>query len=352
MVPGSTLRYGSSFCIVTRSPRATSTGAEAGRRQALPERGGDAPGDEDVLGLVRVSHGPPAYRAARRQRVTAPSVHGAAPRGYRRAPLDATPRVHPPPRDRAGRRQGSRSWTSNSPRCGTSSPHTTPFDDLDCPPRFRALDGAACPCGATASASASAPYYRRGTTLVDRGALTNAYLYILRSGAVDIIDAHGAPGRPRRPGRPSFGMSSVMTGALEPPTRCAHEDSLCLLMPADVFRPPDGRTQPAFASSSWTQQAGRIRSAVEARARVPRRGLGDPADAGARHRAQEGADHDRAHGVHPRGGAVMTEMRVSALLVTEDDAAGRHRHRPRPALQGRRRHRSTPAAPSAPCRRS
>ena len=107
----------------------------------------------------------------------------------------------------------------------------------------------------------TARYHKRGSTLVTAGR-PNAHMFILRSGAVDIQDAHGSLVERAEPGT-CFGMSSVIAGGPSKYTMVANEDSLTLLMPADVFNDLI-HTQPAFAHFCMTQQAGRIRSAVEA----------------------------------------------------------------------------------------
>lgn len=106
----------------------------------------------------------------------------------------------------------------------------------------------------------TARYYRRGTTLVAVGQ-ENHYMYILRSGAVDIFDALGALADKAGPGD-SFGMSSVMADAPSRYTLYASEDSLCLLMEAQVFHHLM-RTQPTFSKFFVKQQAGRMRAAIQ-----------------------------------------------------------------------------------------
>ncbi|MGO1384076.1 MAG: DUF294 nucleotidyltransferase-like domain-containing protein, partial [Arachnia sp.] len=107
----------------------------------------------------------------------------------------------------------------------------------------------------------SARYFKRGSTLVAAGH-TNSLMFILRSGAVDIRDPHGALVERSDPGT-CFGMSSVISDGPSVYTMVAREDCLTYLMPAEVFNELI-RTQPAFARFFMTQQAGRIRSAVHA----------------------------------------------------------------------------------------
>lgn len=105
----------------------------------------------------------------------------------------------------------------------------------------------------------STTYFRRGTVLVQAGQ-KNDYMYILRSGGVDIFDAHGVLADREDPGG-TFGMSSVMSGGPSLFTMRAHEDSLCLLMHADLFHHLL-RTEAAFTNFFMAQQAARLRSAA------------------------------------------------------------------------------------------
>ena len=75
-----------------------------------------------------------------------------------------------------------------------------------------------------------ARYYRRGSVLVEHGA-ANGYLFVLRSGSVDILDVQGGLVERAEVGE-SFGISSVMTGSPSNFRLEAHTDSLCLLLPA------------------------------------------------------------------------------------------------------------------------
>ena len=106
----------------------------------------------------------------------------------------------------------------------------------------------------------SARYFKRDSTLVAVGH-TNAQMFILRSGAIDIRDLHGALVERSEPGT-CFGMSSVISDGPSMYTMVAIQDSLAYLMPADVFNELI-RTQPPFTRFFMTQQAGRIRSAVQ-----------------------------------------------------------------------------------------
>lgn len=160
----------------------------------------------------------------------------------------------------------------------------------------------------------TARYYRRGSTLVTAGK-PNDFMFVLRSGAVDILDPNGGLVERSEPGT-AFGMSSVISGGSSAYTMIAREDSLTYLMPAEVFHELI-RTQPPFTHFFMTQQAGRIRSAVKAI-----------------HVADSGGDVLRARvsdivtrapittvataSIRDAAG-VMREKRVSSLVVMEDD---------------------------------
>ncbi len=160
----------------------------------------------------------------------------------------------------------------------------------------------------------SARYFKRGSTLVAVGH-PNTNMFILRSGAVDIRDPHGALVERSEPGT-CFGMSSVISDGPSTYTMVASEDSLTYLMPATVFHDLIG-TQPPFARFFLTKQAGRIRSAVEAVQ------LADSGGAVFKTRVRDivkKAPITTAPATSIRDAAgVMSEKRVSALLVMEDD---------------------------------
>lgn len=107
----------------------------------------------------------------------------------------------------------------------------------------------------------TARYFRRGTTIVALGS-PNQYVHILRSGGVDIIDAHGSLADRDDPGS-SFGLSSVLTGGPSLYQIVAHEDSLCLLLPAEEFRRLMAISS-AFSQFFMKQHAGRVRATVAA----------------------------------------------------------------------------------------
>ncbi|MDO5734948.1 MAG: DUF294 nucleotidyltransferase-like domain-containing protein [Propionibacteriaceae bacterium] len=160
----------------------------------------------------------------------------------------------------------------------------------------------------------TARYYKRGSTLVTAGR-SNQFMFVLRSGAVDILDPHGALVERSEPGT-CFGMSSVIAGGPSTYTMIAREDSLTYLMPAEVF---NGliRAEPPFGHFFMTKQAGRIRSAVEA-VHVAESGgailktrVRDILKRAPIWTAPTSSIRDAA--------VVMSEERVSALLVLKDE---------------------------------
>lgn len=178
----------------------------------------------------------------------------------------------------------------------------TPFADL--PPD--ALD--------SLPAQLTARYYRRGTTLVAVGQLNNT-MFILRSGAVDIKDAHGALVERADEGA-CFGMSSVLSAGPSAFTMIAVEDTLALLMPGALFHALL-RTQPAFSAFFMQQQASRIRSAVRAV---------NVDDAGAAILRTRVSDIARRAPVTiaptasiRQAAQAMSDERISAILVTDAD---------------------------------
>lgn len=99
----------------------------------------------------------------------------------------------------------------------TAAPFSSlPFDDL-----------------AEASTSMGIVYVRRGDTIIDVGA-ENHTCYIIRSGAVDVLDSEGILLDRREAGR-SFGYSTVMGEGNSRYRMVAVEDSLLLTLPAAAF---------------------------------------------------------------------------------------------------------------------
>ena len=157
-------------------------------------------------------------------------------------------------------------------------------------------------------------YFRRGASLIEVGQ-KNDYLHIVRSGGVHIIDSHGVLADTADPGE-SFGLSSVWAGAPSRFRMVAVEDTLCLLMPSDVFRHLMGVSEP-FSKFFLDQRDGRMRSGVEM-VRVDESG-----SAILRTRVRQML-RKKPVSVEPtlsiRGAAQkMSEMRISALLVTESE---------------------------------
>ncbi len=160
----------------------------------------------------------------------------------------------------------------------------------------------------------TARYYKRGSTLVTAGG-SNDHMFILRSGAVDILDPHGALVERSEPGT-CFGMSSVISGGPSTYTMVAREDSLTYRMSAEVFHELI-RTQPSSAHFFMTKQAGRIRSAVEAvhvadsGGAILKTRVSDIVQRGPIMTAATASIRDAA--------LTMSEKGVSALLVMQDD---------------------------------
>lgn len=160
----------------------------------------------------------------------------------------------------------------------------------------------------------TARYFRRGTTLVAVGQ-RNDTMFILRSGAVDIRDAHGALVERADEGA-CFGMSSVLSGGPSAFTMIAVEDTLALLMPGEVFHELL-RGQAIFANFFMQQQANRIRSAVravqvdDAGAAILRTRVADIAKRAPITIAPTASIREAAR--------AMTDARVSAILVTDAD---------------------------------
>lgn len=104
-------------------------------------------------------------------------------------------------------------------------------------------------------------YFRRGSTLIEAGGV-NHFLFIVRSGAAEIVDSTGTLADKAGVGE-NFGISSLLSGGPSLYTVNATEDTLCLLLPRELFTELV-RTQPAFSRHFMEQQAGRLRTAVAA----------------------------------------------------------------------------------------
>ena len=79
----------------------------------------------------------------------------------------------------------------------------------------------------------SVEYFRRGTTLIDRGR-DNHHLYVLRSGAAEVHDAQGSL-LDRGGEGTCFGSTSLTQGNPSTLRVTAIEDCLALLLPAEDF---------------------------------------------------------------------------------------------------------------------
>lgn len=123
-----------------------------------------------------------------------------------------------------------------------------PFEDL--PPRV--LD--------TLPAQLTLRYFKRGTSLMSLGA-DNDVLYVLRSGAVDIFDEHGALVERGDIGT-CFGTTTLISGNPSKFTVTTIEDSLALIMPAATFHALADEHQ-SFSDYFKAQRASRMRTAVE-----------------------------------------------------------------------------------------
>lgn len=123
-----------------------------------------------------------------------------------------------------------------------------PFEDL--PPRvLDALPG-----------QLTLRYFKRGTPLMSLGADSDV-LYILRSGAVDILDEQGALVERGDVGT-CFGTTTLINGNPSKFTVTTIEDSLALIMPAATFQRLADDHQ-SFSDYFKAQRASRMRSAVE-----------------------------------------------------------------------------------------
>ncbi len=107
----------------------------------------------------------------------------------------------------------------------------------------------------------SVEYFRRGTEVIGRGR-ANHHLYVLRSGAVDIRDADDVLVDRGEAGT-CFGSITLVLGNPSTFSVTAIEDSLALVVPAEVFYRL-GREHPAFAQYFDEQRASRMRGAVDA----------------------------------------------------------------------------------------
>ncbi|GAB3026098.1 histidine kinase [Nocardioides flavus (ex Wang et al. 2016)] len=104
----------------------------------------------------------------------------------------------------------------------------------------------------------SVGYHRRGTVVLAEGS-TPAELLVVRSGAVELRDRDGELVERGAAGT-CVGGAALATGAPQPVTVSAIEDTLVLAVPADLFHELTGQ-HPDFASF-FEHRAGRLRDAV------------------------------------------------------------------------------------------
>ncbi|HON73605.1 MAG: DUF294 nucleotidyltransferase-like domain-containing protein [Candidatus Lutibacillus vidarii] len=103
-------------------------------------------------------------------------------------------------------------------------------------------------------------YYRRGATILAPGDRSDA-LYVIRSGAVDLVDGQGAL-LDRRDVGAGFGMSTLLRGGDFKNYITAIEDTLVLYLPGDVFRELVAQ-EPEFEAFYRSRIRARMRAAVE-----------------------------------------------------------------------------------------
>ncbi len=155
-------------------------------------------------------------------------------------------------------------------------------------------------------------YVRRGEDIIRIGD-PNDHLYIIRSGAVDVIDEEGILLDRRDDGR-SFGYSTLFGEKISHYTMTAVEDSLLLLLPREVFvalgeRNPD-------IMRFYSSQSRRIRAAAEElrgdsstdvlRTKLREFKIPNPVSIGPDATIREAAE-------------LMEEHKVSSLLITHGD---------------------------------
>ncbi len=150
-------------------------------------------------------------------------------------------------------------------------------------------------------------YFRRGTVILEKGGANNS-LFILRSGAVDIVDSTESLVERTEPGG-SFGSSTLLSRGPSRYTITAIEDSLVLVLPGPYFSKLY-RDNPVVHDFYAPRQ---LRRAAELTQRTDSSLLRvDAASFTGRALVTAGPDitiRDAA--------AVMTEQRVSCLLVTD-----------------------------------
>lgn len=101
-------------------------------------------------------------------------------------------------------------------------------------------------------------YVRRGDIIFNAGD-HNDFCYVIRSGAVDVLDADGVLLDRREAGR-SFGYSTLKTGDTSNYTMLAVEDCLLLRIPRDVYLELAGANP--LLDSHFSTQSARMRAAA------------------------------------------------------------------------------------------
>lgn len=156
-------------------------------------------------------------------------------------------------------------------------------------------------------------YHRRGEQIISLGQANNT-LYILRSGAVDIMDADGALVERGDPGT-CFGTSSVRSRTPSAFAITAIEDSLVLAMPGEIFahlmeHSPVFREFFAHEGPAMRQAVASVRASAGGET-ILRTRVSDIAKRAPITTTEDASIREAA--------AIMTEHRVSALLVTRGD---------------------------------
>ncbi|MDO5670774.1 MAG: DUF294 nucleotidyltransferase-like domain-containing protein [Corynebacterium sp.] len=154
-------------------------------------------------------------------------------------------------------------------------------------------------------------YVRRGDNIINHGA-PNDYLYIIRSGAVDVIDEEDILLDRRDAGR-SFGYSTLVGENSCRYTMNAVEDSLLLLLPREAFRSLAERNPDIMRF--YSSQSRRIRAAAEElrgdssnevlRTRLAEFKIANPVSISPTATIRQAAE-------------LMEEHKVSSLLITQE----------------------------------
>ncbi|NLE99209.1 MAG: cyclic nucleotide-binding/CBS domain-containing protein [Propionibacterium sp.] len=164
----------------------------------------------------------------------------------------------------------------------------------------------------TIAKEAQLRYFRRGTVIIEAGAPNNS-LYIIRSGAVDIVEMNEGLVDRDEPGD-SFGTSSVLTRLPSRYRATAIEDTLALVLPGRVFAEMYASSQ-VMHDFYAPRQKGSLRKAAQELQRVDTPILRlDAIDMVSREPiAAEPTITIR------EAAEIMTRERVSALLINEGE---------------------------------